>query len=159
MKKILPLICLLIIIAAIIFLSKEKKELEIKKAFIGNDISSATEITCTYSQTVRAVYQDNEIAHSLPQAETNPMIFTFSDLQNPEVSELSYVDATRTITTVPIVKAIDSEEKLVFFDGGGEGYFSTHTIYKKTGVSVFTKNVSFLEIPIATLAMGTCVGY
>lgn len=159
MKKLLPFVSPLIIIGAIIFLSKDKKELEIKTDFVGNNISSATEITCSYSQTTRSVYQNNEIVHSLPKAETKPMIFSFSDIKNSEMSKLSYIDATQTITTVQISKAIDNEEKLVFFDGGEEGYFSTHTIYKDSGVSVFTKNVSIFGVPIATLAMGTCVGY
>lgn len=132
---------------------------EIKKPFSENDVSSATQITCTYPQVLNVNYLNNEVSHNIPKAETNPMIFTFSKLDDPKTGQLSYLDSTKSITNVPIFKITDDQEKFVYIDGTGENYLSTHTIYKKAGVSTYTKTVSLLGIPSGTLAMGTCVGY
>lgn len=139
--------------------SKAKQTSETKKQFFETDISSATEITCTYPQILNASYLGNEISHNLPEPETNPMIFTFSKLDDPKVGQLSFIDSTRTITNVPIYKVKEDEEKITYIDGVGENYLSTHTIYKKLGVSTFTKSVSLFGIPSGSLAMGSCIGY
>ncbi|MFA5778436.1 MAG: hypothetical protein WC870_03060 [Candidatus Paceibacterota bacterium] len=72
---------------------------------------------------------------------------------------LSYLDATKEITTVPIVKLLDNEDKIIFIDGSGEGYMALHTIFKKTGISIYSKNVDLLGTPSGTLSMGNCTGY
>lgn len=132
---------------------------EVKKSFIENDVSTAVQITCTYSQVLNANYLNGEISHNIPQPETNPIIFTFSKLDDPKVGQLSYIDSTQSITNIPVYKITDDSEKFVYFDGTGENYLSTHTIYKKAGVSTYTKTVSLLGIPSGTLAIGGCVGY
>lgn len=132
---------------------------EVKKSFAENDVSTAVQITCTYPQVLNANYLNSEISHNIPEAETNPIIFTFSKLEDSKVGQLSYIDSTRSITNVPIYKITDDSEKFVYLDGTGENYLSTHTIYKKVGVSTYTKTVSILGIPSGTLAIGSCVGY
>lgn len=132
---------------------------EVKKSFRKNDVSRAIQITCTYPQVLQAKYLDGEVSHTIPEPETNPMIFTFSKLKDSEVGQLSYLDASLSITNVPIYKVIDNSEKIVYLDGAGENYLSTHTIYKESGVSIYTKTVSILGIPLGILSAGTCVGY
>ncbi len=135
------------------------KVTETSQKFVETDLSSATQITCTYRQTVNANYI-HEIKHQLPESEKNPMIFTFSNFTSTENAQLSYIDATQTITTVPLVKLIDDSNKLVFLEGGTDNYLTTHTIYKKIGIGTYTKNVEILPgIPSVTAAMGSCVGY
>lgn len=154
------LLLLLIGIFVIYSLTKDNSNTtEIKKSFSETDVSSAVQITCTYPQVLNANYLNGEISHNIPQPETNPIIFTFSKLDDPKVGQLSYIDSTRSITNVPIYKITDDSEKFVYLDGTGENYLSTHTIYKKVGVSTYTKTVSIVGIPSGTLAMGTCVGY
>lgn len=155
-------ILLLLLIGIFVIFSLTKKSsdsTEIKKSFSETDVSSAVQITCTYPQVLNANYLNSEISHNIPQPEKNPIIFTFSKLDDPKVGQLSYIDSTRSITNVPIYKITDDSEKFVYLDGTGENYLSTHTIYKKVGVSTYTKTVSILGIPSGTLAMGTCVGY
>ena len=155
-------ILLLLLIGIFVISSLTKKSsdsAEIKKSFSETDVSSAVQITCTYPQVLNANYLNSEISHNIPEAETNPIIFTFSKLEDPKVGQLSYIDSTRSITNVPIYKITDDSEKFVYLDGTGENYLSTHTIYKKVGVSTYTKTVSLLGIPSGTLAMGSCVGY
>jgi hypothetical protein len=135
------------------------KDIEVKKSFTSNDISLATQITCTYPRILNTSYNNGEISHMLPKPETNAMIFTFSELNNPKAGKLSYIDATRTITNVELIKLIDNENKLVYVEGTGENYLTVHTIYKKSGVATFAKNVEIFWIPSASLAMGSCVGY
>ncbi|MFA6404437.1 MAG: hypothetical protein WCW03_00290 [Candidatus Paceibacterota bacterium] len=156
------MILLLLLIGIFVIFSLTKKSsdsTEIKKSFSETNVSSAVQITCTYPQVLNANYLNSEISHNISQPETNPIIFTFSKLEDPKVGQLSYIDSTRSITNVPIYKIIDDSEKFVYLDGTGENYLSTHTIYKKTGVSTYTKTVSILGIPSGTLAMGSCVGY
>lgn len=129
-----------------------------KEYFAGDDLSQAQDITCTYKQTVTADYFEDNISHKVPKQETNPLIFTFSDFDK-EISKLSFIDATRTITTVPIVKIYEDDFKLVFIDGAGENYMTVHTIWKDRGIGTYAKNVDILGSPFATLAMGSCVGY
>lgn len=160
-KKITLILIVLVVgaVAGKFFSISQDKEVEVKGYFSENDVSSADEITCTYPQTLYANYMNDSVSHGLPKPETNPIIFTFTELENSVQGQLSYIDATRTITTVPIVKLIDNEEKFVYIDGVGDNYVTVHTLYKKTGVSTYAKNVQILGFPSATLAMGTCVGY
>ncbi len=132
---------------------------EVKKSFTENDVSTAVQITCTYPQVLNANYLNGEISHNIPQPEKNSIIFTFSKLEDPKVGQLSYIDSTQSITNVPIFKITDDSEKFIYLDGTGENYLSTHTVYKKAGVSTYTKTVSIFGIPSGTLAVGTCVGY
>jgi hypothetical protein len=126
---------------------------------LSNDVSIATQITCTFPQTISAIYM-NTITHILPNPEINPMIFTFSKIKEPELAQLSYIDSTRSISTVPIVKLRDDNEKFIFIEGGGEDYLTVHTIYKKTGIATYAKNINLAGIiPSTTSAMGSCVGY
>jgi len=155
-------ISLVLLVGLLIFSFTNKGNIstkEVKKSFIKNDVSSAIQITCTYPQVLNANYLNDEISHNIPQPETNPIIFTFSKLDDPKVGQLSYIDSTRSITNVPIYKITNDSEKLVYLDGTGENYLSTHTIYKNVGVSTYTKTVSILGIPSGTLAIGSCVGY
>ena len=155
-------IVIVLLIGILIYSFSDKNPIstkEVKKSFVENDVSTAVQITCTYPQVLNANYLNGEISHNIPQAETNPIIFTFSKLEDPKVGQLSYIDSTRSITNVPIYKITDDSEKFVYLDGTGENYLSTHTIYKKSGVSMYTKTVSILGIPSGTLAAGTCVGY
>ena len=129
-----------------------------KRVFIRSNLSSASQITCTYPQVVSVNYQNNTISHVLPKKESNPIIFTFSNFKG-DVANLSYIDATQTINTVKIVKLIDSYDRYIFIEGGDENYFTTHTIFKDKGVSIYSKSVDVIGIPAGTLAMGNCSGY
>lgn len=159
-KENLPKIILVlaVIIFTVIILNKQDTK-EVKNKFFGNDISSAIQITCTYPQILNVSYVNNEVSHNLPKAETNPLIFTFSEFKDSDVANLSYIDSTQTITNVPLVKLIEDEGKIIFIDGSGKNYFSTHRIDKKLAISTYTKTVDILGIPSGSLAMGTCVGY
>lgn len=160
MKKfILILLIILIAITSVLLFYKNPKAKEVAFYSFGNIISGSTNITCNYSQTLSANYSDNKITHILPEPETNPMVFSFLISQDSEISKLSYIDATQTITTVPIVKLIENNEKFVFLDGTGDNYLTIHTIYKESGVGTYTKNVNFLGTPLLSVSMGTCSGY
>ena len=132
-----------------------EKELSKKQLLLGVDVSSADKITCSYPQVVSAHYVNGSADYSIPEKETSPLIFTFSDFEN-EVAELSYVDSTQTITTVPVLKFVDSGEKLVFMEGTGENYMTIHTIYKNKGISSYTKQVDLLGAPSVAMSMGAC---
>lgn len=156
--KFLVVTLLAVIGILIVLLTNKDMRFEVKSYFYGTNLTYASKITCTYPQLLSASYLQNEVTHELPVPETNPLIFTFSDFSE-ENPQMSYIDATRTITTIPVIKIIDNEEKMVFLDGGAENYLSTHTIYKENGIATYTKNVSLLGNPLASLAMGTCSGY
>lgn len=156
-KSIIIIVCavaLLILILNSTSISKTSTE----KSWFAYSIEGATQITCTYPQTARAIYMDGKVSHELPPAETNPMIFTFSDM-NQEPSKIKFIDATQTISELPILKISEDDESISFIEGTGEPYYVIHRIYKKSGVSTFTKQYALLGIPLASLAMGTCVGY
>lgn len=156
-------IVLLLISIVVLFLifspSNSSKDKEVKVSFTPVDLSGSKEITCTFPQTVRSHFIDNEIVHSLPVKEREPMINTFSKLDDPKIGQLSYIDSTRTITSVPVVKIMEDEEKIAYFDGGTENYTIIYYIYKKLGVATYTKSVSLLGIPSITGGMGSCIGY
>lgn len=98
------------------------------------------------------------MTHELPKPETSPIIMTFSDFDS-EVAKVKFIDATQTISELPIVKIIDTAEKLMFLEGNGDPYMTVHTIYKNSGVATYEKSASLLGIPVGTIAMGTCVDY
>ena len=158
--KILLILGAGVIIGFLFFNSKNASVSENKKTFAGVDLSNATQITCTYPQVLNAVYNNGEISHELPPPETNPMIFTFSKLDDPQTGQLSYIDATQTITTIPVIKLVDNKDKIIYLEGDGESYLTVHSIYKKTGVSTYSKNINFIGmIPEVASAMGSCVNY
>ena len=130
----------------------------VKNRFYGNTVASATKITCSIPQFLNAYYSNNMIEQKLSQPETNPLILTFSDFNSDsDLAELSYIDATQTISTVPLLKYVNNDEKLIFLDGTGENYFSVYTIFKKTGVIIYSKSVDLLGTASGSLAMGSCV--
>lgn len=131
---------------------------EAKRSHYAMPVTGSTQITCSYPQILSARYMDGEVSHALPAEEGEPMIFTFSDL-GQDIATLRYIDATRTISETPILKLYEDDQKLVFMDGDGSGYITTHTIFKSSGVAAYTKEVDLLGIPVGSLAMGTCVGY
>ncbi len=157
--KIIGFISVGVLIGYIIFHYNFINYSEARRPFWDTNLSFGQQITCTYPQTLSANYSDNFISHSLNKPETNPLIFTFSDLENSETGQLSYIDATKTITNVPLLKLVENEEKIVYIEGTGENYITVHTIYKNKGVSTYTKNTSLLGIPILGASMGDCVGY
>ncbi len=83
---------------------------------------------------------------------------TFSDMQ-AEVAKIKFIDSTQTISEVPVVKVVDTAEKLMFLEGNGDPYMTVHTIYKGTGVATYAKSASLLGTPVGTISMGTCVDY
>ncbi len=148
------LVLSLIIMAYALFSSKESTTTSVKN-YTSFALMTTSDVTCTYPQTLHASYINDEIAHELPKPETNPMIFTFSDMQE-EVSKLKFIDATRSISEVPIIKVMETKEKAIFLEGSGNPYITIHTLYKDKGVSTYTKQISIFGTPTATLAMGTC---
>lgn len=134
------------------------QEASVKKSHFGIKLSASGNITCTYPQVLHASYQSGEITHELPKPETNPIIMTFSDFDS-EVAKVKFIDATQTISELPLVKVIDTAEKLMFLEGNGDPYITIHTIYKESGVATYEKSMSLLGIPVGSMGMGSCVGY
>lgn len=149
------LVIILLILIWIIFLPRTYGT-SVKKNHQSFILSSSTDITCTYPQVLYTSYQGEEITHELSKSEKNPIIMTFSDIKT-EVSKIKFIDATQTISEVSVVKVLDTADKLIFLEGSGDPYITVHTIYKDKGVSTYAKQVSFLGIPVGTLAMGTCI--
>ena len=147
---------LLIILAWSVFSPTTTKETSVKKSHFAFGLSTSGDITCTYTQIMNVNYQGDEITHELPKRETNPIIMTFSDIDS-EVAKIKFIDATQTISEVPVIKVLDTADKLIFLEGSGDPYMTMHTIYKGTGVSIFAKQISLLCIPIGTISMGTCL--
>lgn len=71
---------------------------------------------------------------------------------------LSYLDATKQITTSSITKILDDNNRFIFMEGSGNNYITIHTIYKKNGVSTYSKSVDLMGIPYGSLSTGTCIG-
>jgi len=115
-------------------------------------LSALGDITCTYPQIVNGRYFDNKITHEIPPPETIPFIFTFSDIQE-SVSKLKYIDATKTISEVPIVSLMNNNEKIVFVERTSEAYVTLHTIFKNTGISIYSKQLDLAGIPVGSLAI------
>lgn len=153
------LFCIFIVIFSVRSSQNNNKDFEKKISFVQNNISLSDKITCTYSQILNSNYFNGEITHSLPKLEINPLIFTFTRSNDSEVAQLSYIDSTQSITNVPVIKIFEDEDKLIYLDGNGSNYLSTHTIYKKEGVATFTKSVDIFGIPSGSLSIGSCVGY
>lgn len=147
---------LLIVLVWLVFSPTAAKETSVKKSHFAFGLSTSGDITCTYLQIMHVNYQEDEITHELPKRETNPIIMTFSDIDS-EVAKIKFIDATQTISEVPIIKVLDTADKLIFLEGSGDPYMTMHTIYKDTGVSIFAKQISLLGIPVGTISMGTCL--
>jgi hypothetical protein len=123
-----------------------------------NSLVNSLEITCTYPQMVTAVYHEQKIKHELAKPESTPMIFTFSEIKE-DVAKIKFIDSSRIISEAPLIKLFEDEDKIVFAEGNGNFYFTIHTIYKNEGVSLYSKQVSLVGIPLAITGMGTCIGY
>src|SRR3989338_9666896 len=130
---------LVLVFAWLAFSPNSPQETSVKKSHFAMTLSASGNITCTYPQVLHASYQSGEITHELPKPETNPIIMTFSDI-NSEVAKVKFIDATQTISELPIVKVIDTAEKLMFLEGSGDPYMTVHTIYKESGVATYEKN-------------------
>jgi len=139
-----------------IYTSNNSQETSTELQYFSLPVSTNSDITCTYPQVLQAYYVDNKVTHELPKPETNPLIFTFSNVDS-DVSTLKYIDATRTISEVPIIKIAEDSEKIIFIDGTGDPYITTHVIYKDMGIATYAKNISLLGTPSGTLSMGTCI--
>ncbi|MEK7657984.1 MAG: hypothetical protein AAB366_02215 [Patescibacteria group bacterium] len=157
-KLIIGILVVLVLIFGWIAFSPATQESSVKKAHFATKLSASGSITCTYPQILHASYQSGEITHELPKPETNPIIMTFSDIDS-EVAKVKFIDATQSISEVPLVKVIDTVEKLMFLEGNGEPYITVHTIYKEDGVATYEKSMSLLGIPVGTVGMGSCVDY
>lgn len=131
-------------------------ESEVSEYYYGSSIIGAQSITCTYPQLLSTSYISNAINHTLPNPETNPIIMTYSDFDD-EYASVKFIDATQTISELPLIKIFEDDEKLVFLEGANESYTTLHTIYLKEGVSIYSKEASLLGIPISSTGMGTCI--
>jgi len=152
------ILVVLVLIFVWMAFSPTTQETSVKKSHFAMTLSASGNITCTYPQVLHASYQSGEITHELPKPETNPIIMTFSDI-NSEVAKVKFIDATQTISELPIVKVIDTAEKLMFLEGSGDPYMTVHTIYKESGVATYEKSISLLGIPVGSIGMGGCVDY
>lgn len=82
-----------------------------------------------------------------------------SDYIDSEIAKVKFIDATQSISELPIVKVVDTAEKLMFLEGNSDPYMTVHTIYKESGVATYEKSMSLLGIPVGTVGMGSCVDY
>ncbi|OHA05808.1 MAG: hypothetical protein A2934_04410 [Candidatus Sungbacteria bacterium RIFCSPLOWO2_01_FULL_47_10] len=152
------LLILVLVFAWIAFSPSAPKTSSATKSHFAQKLSASGSITCTYPQVLHTSYQSGEITHELPKPETNPIIMTFSDFDS-EVAKVKFIDATQSISEVPLIKVIDTAEKLMFLEGNGEPYMTVHTIYKESGVATYEKSMSLLGIPVGSMGMGSCVDY
>jgi len=151
----LATILLGILFGYLIFGGTSKIDNSVERKHIISPVSTAYEITCTYPRILDTTYQEGVIKHTLPSKEKNPFVFTFSDLEE-DVAKLKFIDSTQTISEVSLIKIFENDKRVVFIEGTGDSYFSVHTIFKNTGVSIYTKQASLLGIPFGTLSMGNC---
>lgn len=160
MKKNIALVILVILVLVFAWLvfSPSAPATSVNQPHYDTALSVSGNITCTYPQVLHTSYQGGEITHELPKPETNPIIMTFSGI-NSEVVKVQFIDATQTISEVPVVKVVDTAEKLMFIEGNGDPYMTVHTIYKNVGVGTYEKSMSLLGIPVGTIGMGSCVDY
>lgn len=149
------LVVLVFIFAWLAFVPGTKK---VSSNKVVSKLSDAGKITCTYPQTLYASYLNGKIEHELSKPETNPIIMTFSDITTDE-PKIQFIDATRTISEVPLIKVVDTEDRLLFIEGNGEPYMTMHTIFKNSGVSTYEKTTSLIGTPVGTIGMGACVDY
>ena len=158
-KRLYKILFLLLIIIFIVFVIINKKDKIVSKYHYPSVIDkNTTKITCTYGQLVQTYYKGGKISHALPSKEKEPMIFSFYDIVKT-TSKINYLDSTKTITTVDVYKLFDTEDRIIFVEGGQYNYFTTHTIFKKTGVAIYNKTVDLVGIPYGTMGMGSCVNY
>jgi len=113
------------------------------------------DITCTYTQNMHAVYKDSKIEYEIPPPENNQTIFTFADINKKE-PKLRYIDSTQTISETNIAKLSEDDERIVLI-GANKYYVELHTIFKNSGVSIYSKQVSLMGIPLGRVAIGTCI--
>lgn len=150
------LVIVVVVLSWIVFEGNTQKTSVTTKFHTVSALSGTGDITCTYPQILHVSYQNEEVSHELPKPETNPIIMTFSDIDS-ENPKIRFIDSTQTISEVPVIKILDSAEKLVFIEGTGDPYMTLHTVFKDSGVATFAKEVSLLGTPVGTLSMGTCI--
>ncbi|MEX2514663.1 MAG: hypothetical protein WD335_00845 [Candidatus Paceibacterota bacterium] len=158
MKKNIVIIVLFIAFITVLLWPKGEPsggELAVTRSHTPSSITSSEDITCEYPQTLSANYQNEQISHEIPEPETNPIIITYSNIQTEEPT-VKFIDATQTISESKVIKLVDDEDKFMFLEGAGDSYLTVHTIYKNTGISTYTKQISLLGTHIATSAVGTC---
>ncbi|MES2087817.1 MAG: hypothetical protein V4467_02375 [Patescibacteria group bacterium] len=160
MKKNIALIILIVLVLVLAWLvfSPNSPATSVNQPHYDTALSASGNITCTYPRVLHASYQSGEITHELPKPETNPIIMTFSGIDS-ETPKVQFIDSTQTISEVPIMKVVDTNEKLMFVEGDGDPYLTVHTIYKNVGIGTYEKSMSLLGIPVGTIAMGSCVDY
>lgn len=127
----------------------------IEKSYTASPLSATGDITCTYPQGITGFYNEEKISYEIPPPEKNPMIFTFTDTNGKE-PKLRYIDSTQTISEVSLVKLSEDAERIVLV-GADKYYVELHTIFKNSGVSLYSKQVSLMGIPLGRVAVGTCI--
>ncbi len=127
----------------------------VERNYIGYPLSATGDITCSFPQVMSANYNLDIITYLIPPDEKNPIIFTYSDI-GEEFSNLKYIDATQTISETQLVKLSDDTERIVFIEAS-QYYVALHTIFKTSGISIYSKQVSLFGIPSATTTIGTCI--
>lgn len=149
---------MLVLVFGYIAFSLNAQEILVKKLHFGIQLSASGNTICTYPQVLHTSYQSGEITHELPKPEINPIIMSFSDIDS-EVAKVKFINATQTISELPIVKVVDTAEKLILLEGNGNPYMTVHTIYKESDVATNEKSMSLLGIPVGTVGIGSCVDY
>lgn len=91
-KNIISFVLVIVVLVGIYFITNNnvKQEMGVTSDFIERDLGSATQITCSYPQVLNSNYLNGEISNNIPPAEKNPIIFTFSYLEDETVGQLSY---------------------------------------------------------------------
>lgn len=128
---------------------------KIEQTYNGSPLFFSGDVTCTYPQTIGGLYNQEKITYEIYPPEKNALIFTFSNMEE-QIAKLKYIDSTQTISEVSLLKVADNNEKIVFIEIG-ENYTTLHTIFKKSGISMYSKQSSLIGIPIGTTAIGTCI--
>lgn len=157
MKKIIKIIPWVLLVITIFLLITQNSTSKSQTDYLySSSLLNSPKITCTFDQTSRIEYMNSKRTYEIPPKETNPLIFTFSDLDNSNLATLNFIDATQSISTVSIVKVFENKEKYIFLEGSGENYFTVHTIYKTEGIATYVKNVNIFGNIATTTAMGYC---
>lgn len=128
---------------------------EITSFWPGYSATGGDSITCEYPQLTYAKYSGETISHELPEPETQPLIFTYSNT-GPNSGNLASIDSTRTIRNTPLIKIFENDDRISYIEGNGNAYFAIHTLYPQKGVSTYIKSVDLLGTPSASSGIGKC---
>ena len=131
-----------------------EEEISVATTYESRNLVGSSSVTCTYPQTVGANRVDGVVKHALPVKETSPLTFTFQGVGDDQAI-LSYLDATKSITTVPITK-IDEELGRMSYVELSDSQMTVHTLFLDDGIASYTKNLEIFGVQITTLAMGSC---